>query len=125
MPQKFHKDIHKKILHSFVYAFEGIKILLKEEHNYVFHTFASIIAIILGFIYKLSSIEWCIVILTIGFVIVTETLNTSIENIMDFVCPDKNRIVKKIKDLSAAAVFVSAVSAFVVGLIIYLPKILA
>lgn len=113
-----------QIIGSFKYAFHGLAILIKEEHNYVFHLVAAVLATILGFIYKISSIEWCLVIFAISFVMVTETLNTSIENIMDFVSPDRNSSVKRIKDLSAAAVFMSALSALTVGLIIFIPKML-
>lgn len=114
----------KQVIDSFKYAFHGLTILIKEEHNYIVHLAAATLAVVLGFIYKISSIEWCLVIFAVSFVMVTETLNTSIENIMDFVSPDRNSSVKRIKDLSAAAVFMSAISALIVGIIIFLPKML-
>ncbi|MEO0333150.1 MAG: diacylglycerol kinase family protein, partial [Bacteroidota bacterium] len=67
--------------------------------------------------------EWLIITLTIGFVFVTEILNTAIEDIADFVSPQRDDRIKRIKDLGAAAVLLSAVTAVVIGIIIFLPKI--
>ena len=63
------------------------------------------------------------VIFSIGFVFVAEILNTAIENIADFISPGKNDKIKKIKDLAAAGVLISALTAFSIALIIFIPKI--
>jgi diacylglycerol kinase len=55
-------------------------------------------------------------------VITAEIINTAIEQIANFISPDKNENIKKIKDLSAAAVLISAVTALSVGLIVFIPK---
>lgn len=108
---------------SFTYAFNGLKILLKEEHNARLHLLAAIIVMIAGVILEVSTIEWIALIFSIGFIITTEILNSSIENIADFISPAKHEKIKKIKDLAAAGVLISAVTALIVGLIIFLPKI--
>jgi diacylglycerol kinase len=114
-----------KRLRSFKFAFNGLKILIKEEHNARIHLFIAICVLIAGFLFKISEIEWIAVVFAIGFVIVLEIINSSIENIADFVSPEKHEKIKKIKDLSAAAVLISAITALTIGLIIFIPKILS
>jgi diacylglycerol kinase len=114
----------KKRLKSFSYAFNGLKILLVEEHNSRIHLAAAIIIVILGFLLKISVYDWLALVFAIGFVIVCEIINSAIENLADFVSPDKSDLIKKVKDLSAAAVLFSAITAIIVGIIIFLPKIL-
>lgn len=112
-------------LKSFSYAFNGLRILIKEEYNARIHITIAIIIIILSWLLALSIIEWIAIIFSIGFVIFAELVNSSIENLADFICDIKNSKIKRIKDLSAAAVLISAFTAFVVGIIIFLPKILS
>jgi diacylglycerol kinase len=72
---------------------------------------------------KLNFYEWIAVTFAIGFVISVEIINTVIENMADFVSPTKNDKIKKIKDLSAAAVLISSMTALTIGLIVFIPKI--
>jgi diacylglycerol kinase len=120
--QKF--SIIKRIK-SFGFAFNGLKILIKEEHNSRIHLFAVFCVLVAGFFFKLSANEWIAVVFAIGFVISLEILNSAIENIADFISPEKHYLIKKIKDLAAAAVLISAITAMITGLIVFLPKILA
>jgi diacylglycerol kinase len=114
----------RKRLKSFTYAFAGLKVLFKEEHNARIHIIVAICVLILGFFLKISPIEWIAVVFAIGFVISMEIFNSAIENIADFISPERNEKIKKIKDLSAAGVLISAITAMVIGLIVFLPKIL-
>jgi diacylglycerol kinase len=111
-------------LKSFRYAFNGLKILLKEEHNARIHLMAAIVVVIAGVFFETSTSEWIAIIFAIGFVISAEIINSSIENIADFISPEKHEKIKKIKDLAAAGVLISAVTALIIGMIIFLPKIL-
>ena len=113
-----------KRLESFKYALNGLRILITEEHNARIHLVAAVCVIIAGLLFNISSYEWIGVTLSIGLVFSLEIINTSIENIADFVSPDKHEIIKKIKDLAASGVFISAVTALAVGLVIFLPKLL-
>ena len=110
---------------SFKYAFNGLKILFREEHNARVHLFVAIGAIVLSFVLKISAIEWIAVIMVICLVFITEIINTSIENIADFISPERHAKIKVIKDLAAAAVIISAIISVIIGLIIFLPKLLA
>ena len=111
-------------LKSFQYAFNGLKILIIEEHNARIHLFAAICVFIAGVILKLSNAEWITITFAIGLVIALEAINSAIENIADFISPEQNPQIKKIKDLSAAAVLVVAISSCAVGIIIFVPKLL-
>lgn len=114
----------RKRLRSFKYAFNGLKILLLEEHNSRIHLIAAILALALGWFLKLSSTEWVLICLVIGAVFTAELFNSAIENLADFISPGKNEKIKKAKDLAAGAVLVSALAALIMACVIFLPKIL-
>ncbi len=111
-------------LKSFKHAFNGLRILITEEHNSWIHLFVSLCVVVAGFWFGISMGEWIAIVLCIGLVLSLELINTAIERIANFVSPQRNAQIKHIKDLAAAAVFVGAVASVVVGLIIFLPKII-
>ena len=114
----------KKRLESFKYAFNGLKLLLKVEHNSRIHLFVTICVVIAGFLFGISLLEWMLIVFAIGFVFSMEIINSSIEKLADFVSPAKHETIKIVKDMAAAAVLVSAITAAIIGLIIFVPKIL-
>ena len=114
----------KKRLESFKYAFNGLKLLLKVEHNSRIHLFVTICVIIAGFLFCISLFEWMLIVFAIGFVFSMEIINSSIEKLADFVSPAKHETIKIVKDMAAAAVLVSAITAAIIGLIIFIPKIM-
>ena len=114
----------KKRLRSFVYAFNGLRILIREEHNSRIHLFITGCVAVAGWLLKISSIEWITILLCIGLVIALELVNSAIENLANYVSPEKRAIIKKTKDLSAGAVLIGAIIAAIVGVVIFLPKIL-
>jgi len=111
-------------LQSFRYAFNGLIMLFREEPNARIHLLATVIVVLLGMYFNIFALEWVGIILSIGLVIAMEALNTALENLSDFVSPEKQSAIKKTKDLAAAAVLVSAITAFIIGVIIFLPKII-
>ncbi len=108
---------------SFYFAFQGLKVFFKTQHNSWIHAVAALVVIFLGFILKVDITEWCWLVTVISMVFITELLNTAIEFLCDFVSPGIHPQIKKIKDISAAAVLIAAIAAVVVGVIIFLPKI--
>ena len=114
----------RKRIQSFGFAFNGLKIMLREEHNSRIHLFCACLVIGLMFIFNLSPIEIGLLIMVIGMVFTAELFNSALENLADHLSPDKNEKIKKVKDLSAAAVLVTALTALIVGCMIFLPKIL-
>jgi diacylglycerol kinase len=114
-----------KRLNSFRYAINGLRILFKEEHNARIHLLAAILAIFSGFWFDISAMEWIVLTMVIGLVFILEAVNTALENLADIVSPGKNEKIGVVKDLAAGAVLVAALLAVVVGLIIFLPRIVA
>lgn len=109
---------------SFKYAFAGLRTLFIEEHNARIHLVAAVIAIVLGFVLRISLNEWISLVVVMGLVFICELINTSLEAMADFASPEKHPQIKKVKDLAAASVLISALVALVVGIIIFCPKII-
>jgi len=114
-----------KSLKSFAYAFNGLKIMFKEEFNAWIHLIIIVFVAVMGFVFDISSSEWIYISLSIGLVFSLEIINTAIEFLADFVSPDKHLAIKKVKDLAASAVLFASLAALVVGIIVFLPKIIA
>lgn len=114
----------KRLIHSFKYAVDGLVYAFKYEQNIIVHLLATIVAICCGLLLNISSTEWLMVILVIGLVIATELINTSIEATIDLISPEKHPLAKIAKDTAAAAVMVFAITAIIVAIIIFVPKIL-
>ena len=113
----------KQRINSFGYAFNGLRILFFKEHNSWIHLLATIIVIIAGFIYRISLTEWLFILVMIALVFVTEIINSALEHLADFVSPQHSEVIKKVKDLAAAAVLLSAITALITAVIIFYPKI--
>lgn len=114
----------RKRTKSVGFAFNGLKILIREEHNSRIHLIAAISVVIAGFYLKISTFEWIAIIFAIGLVVALEIINSAIEHIANFVSLEKHDTIKKIKDLSAAGVLVTAITALIIGLIVFIPKII-
>lgn len=112
------------LLNSFKYALEGILSAFKNERNLKIHTCIALIVVIAGLIFKLSISEWLSCILVIALVIGGELINTAIEKVVDLASPDINPLAKQAKDIAAGAVLFFAIVSVVIGIIIFLPKII-
>ena len=115
----------KKRIKSFAYAFAGLKVLFREEHNSWIHAVAAVLAIAMGFLFRISPMEWIAIVIVIGMVFSAEIINSSLERTADFVKAERDDRKRDIKDLGAAAVLVCAMVALITGLIIFVPKIIA
>ena len=111
-----------KRIGSFRYAWQGIVTLVRYEHNARIHLVAAVLVIALGFVFRLSSLEWVVIIGCIGSVIAAEAFNTAIEAICNRVSTENNELIKRSKDCAAAGVLVVSITAAIVGAIIFLPK---
>ncbi len=114
----------KNRIYSFKYAIRGWLYFFRSEHNAWIQASIAIIACALGFYLNISSIEWCIILISIGVVLITEMLNTAIEKTIDLIHPEYYPKAGAIKDLSAGAVLLSSFIALIIGLIIFIPKII-
>ena len=113
----------KERIKSFSFAINGLKFFFQHEHNARIHLFFAFAAILAGFFFQLSNYEWCIILLCIAMVFALEIVNTAIEKIVDHLSPEKSKFAGIAKDLAAAAVLVTAIMATIIGIIIFLPKI--
>ncbi len=111
-------------VNSFKYAINGIKILFKEEHNARIHLVVSLGVICLSFLLKISLTEFCLILFSIGLVLASESINTSIENLANEVCSETSQSIKKVKDLVASAVLFCSISALLIGAIVFIPRII-
>lgn len=115
----------KKFINSFSYPIKGLKYAYRNEQNLAVDVGIALIVVIFGFIFQINKYEWAILALTIGLVISCELVNTAIEAVVDLVTEEYHPLAKVAKDTSAAAVFVFAIVAVIVGIIIFLPRIIA
>ena len=106
---------------SFRHALKGIEDLVQSEHNFRIHLAVLILVIAAGILLGISASEWIAVILVSAIVLITEAINSSLENLADFVSEDENEKIRKTKDMAAAAVLFAATAAVITGLIIFLP----
>lgn len=116
-------DNKRKRSIGFSHAWNGLKEVAKTERNFRIHLIATITVIIAGIILHLTLIEWAILTLTIGLVLVAEAINAAVEKLIDYVKPETNPLAKTIKDVAAGAVLLATLISLVVGLFIFLPKI--
>lgn len=109
---------------SFVYAFEGLIWFFRREHNARIHGFATVFVLLISFFFKITGLDLIAILFAIALVLIAEMFNTAIEKIMDHLSPAQHPAVKAIKDIAAAAVLIAAIVAAIVGLMIFIPKVL-
>ena len=110
---------------SFSNAFQGLKFLFKTQHNAWIHLLAVMVVVFLGWWWEVSTSEWCFLMLSIGFVLVAEAFNTALEALTDLASPNFHALAKTAKDVSAGGVLLAAVTALVVGLMVFGPRVVA
>jgi diacylglycerol kinase len=108
---------------SFRYAFQGLSTAITNEPNFRIHLFFAVFALTLGLILKLHYIEWLLLAFTIFYVLTLELLNTVLESMVNLVSPEMNPYAKIAKDVSAACVLLGAFMSIIVGISLFLPKI--
>jgi len=114
----------KAFIRSFYYALNGLRICFLSETNMRVHVLAAGMAVFLGWYFRISELQWIIVLACIAFVWFAELINTAIELLCNVVSPGHHPVIGKVKDLAAGAVLVSAILSASIGLIIFLPHFL-
>lgn len=109
---------------SFTHAIRGIRIFFMSTHNAWIHGVAAVIAIAFGIILKISIVEWVLVLLAIGLVLVAEAFNTAIEIDINLTSPEFHPYARDTKDVAAGAVLIASIIAGIIGCIIFIPKLL-
>lgn len=111
-------------IESMGHALDGISYTISHERNFKIEIFFSIIVTIVSWMLKVSVIEWVVLIFVIGMVLALEMINTSIERCVDLVTKDYKELAKNAKDVSAGAVLIMSMFSVVIGLLIFLPKMI-
>ncbi|MPR33328.1 diacylglycerol kinase family protein [Salmonirosea aquatica] len=115
----------RKALRSFRYAGKGIADLFIFENNARIHLFVAIAVLGAGFYFRLSPTEWALIVTQIALVWAAEAFNTALEKLADAVSPEYHPLIKSVKDLAAGGVLIVAISAAIVGALIFYPKLLS
>lgn len=103
---------------------EGISYVVINEVNFRREIILGIIALILSYLLKISTIEFIIVLIMISLVLTMEVINTSIERAVDLYTKEYNDLAKIAKDVSAGSVLISSIFSLIIGIIIFVPKII-
>ena len=112
-------------IESVRHASSGLARVIRSEHNAWLHGVATLLVIICGWGFGIDRGEWLAVVLAVAIVWTAESFNTAIETLCDVVSPERDPRIKKAKDISAGAVLVSAIGAFVIGVLIFVPRLLS
>jgi diacylglycerol kinase (ATP) len=110
---------------SVKFAYIGMYKLITTEHSIMIQACIGIIAIVAGYFFNITKLEWMIQLLAIAMVMSIEGMNTAVEKIADFIHPEYHEKIGFIKDISAGAVFIVAILSLIVGVMIYYPYVYA
>lgn len=108
-------------IRSFAYAFAGIRTMLRSQQNAWIHAAATVAVCALGLILRISTSDWCWIVLAIMSVWTAEALNTAFEFLADVASPEFHPLVKHAKDVAAGAVLIAAIGAFVIAVLVLGP----
>jgi diacylglycerol kinase (ATP) len=110
--------------HSFVHAGRGFYLLCQTQWNFRIHLVAGLGAICLACYFRLSAVEWLVLIVAIALVFCAEALNTALERVVDLLEPGRHPLARDAKDLAAAGVLMASLAALIVGVILFGPRLL-
>jgi diacylglycerol kinase len=113
------------LLRSFGYAFEGVAYILRTQRNARIELVVGIAAVLLAAWLGLSAVEWAVLVLTIVIVIALEWMNTALELVVSLASPEAHPSAKAAKDVAAACVLLGAVVSVLIGLLLFMPRLLA
>lgn len=109
---------------SFGYAFQGISNTIRTERNIKIHCTVALLVTIFGIWLQISKTEWMICFILFGLILALELMNTAVEATVDLCTEDRRPLAKKAKDAAAGAVLIAAIFAAVIGLMIFIPRLL-
>lgn len=108
---------------SLNFALSGIRVLLKSERHFQIHTVVLILVIFSGYFFKITRVEWLVILMVSTLVLVSEAFNSSIEKLSDALTMEKTPLIKQVKDIAAGAVLIAVVLAIIIGVVVFFPYI--
>ncbi len=115
----------KSVINIIKYSINGIRTYMEEGKSFVLYSFAAILEIIFGFIFKVNGLEWILIICMLGVLLSVELLNTGIERACDAITTEYNPLIEKAKDCGSGATFVIFIVTVILNIIIFYPKVIA
>ncbi len=109
------------LFQKFLFAFRGMLISYKTEVSIRIQTVCALAGIGLGFYLQISRTDWLAIVFAIALVLITETMNTAVEKLVDLVSPGYNQLAGKVKDIAAGAVFMAAIISVIIALLVFVP----
>ena len=79
---------------------------------------------VFGIWLQISKTEWMICFILFGLILALELVNTAIEATVDLCTEERRPLAKKAKDAAAGAVLIAAVFAAIIGVMIFIPRLL-
>lgn len=127
LKEEFEKrDLNTKSIMNIVkYSLNGIKTYMEEGKSFILYSFAAILEIIFGFVFKVNGLEWILIICMLGVLLSVELLNTGIERTCDAITKEYNPLIKKAKDCGSGATFIIFIVMVILNIIIFYPKVVA
>ena len=113
-----------RVIRGFGYAFSGVYTLFRTQRSARIHGIATLILVGLGLWLRLPLQSWCWLTVAVAMVWTAEAFNTAIEFLSDVVSPGFHPGIKKVKDISSAAVFMSVIGALTIGALVLVPPLL-
>lgn len=120
------RDLNSKSVMNIVkYSLNGINTYMEEGKSFILYSFAAILEVIFGFIFKVNGLEWILIICMLGVLLAVELLNTGIERACDAITKEYNPLIKKAKDCGSGATFIIFIVMVILNIIIFYPKVVA
>jgi diacylglycerol kinase len=119
------KPAEWRLTAAFGFALRGLAVLMRTQVNARIHLLVTVVVVVAGFVFRLSSSEWAGLVAAIGLVWTAEAVNTAIETLVDLVSPGYHELAGRAKDLAAGAVLCATLTAVVIGVLILGPHLLA
>lgn len=114
----------RSLADSFFFAWRGLKFAVVSQRNMKIHLLAAIAVLLAGFLWHITSVEWALVLIVMALVMTAEVINTAIECAVDLVTREMQPLARKAKDAAAGAVLLAAGFSVIIGLIIFLPRLI-
>ena len=115
-------EIRKK--NRFVAAYKGLITVFRSEQNFKIHLFAFFILVFFGCFFGISNVEWIAVLICAFLVLAFEIFNTAVEKLCDYMNPDFDSQIGRIKDIAAAAVLTCTIMSIVIGVLVFKPYLM-
>lgn len=115
---------NQSLRQAFVNAYKGVRFVFRTQRNAKIHLLISVIIILLGVFFHITSMQWVAISLAIGLVWAAECMNTAVEKLTDLASPEYHILARIAKDCAAAAVLMASIASVAVGLFIFLPRLL-